>query len=128
MEFVLRVNLDFGYRRILGGIEGRQLRFRRVEFPEVAAGICQAEVVGVGWPVAPGLLVGLGGSGNGGLPAALIAFELGQHVECIGVNERVRPALGGAPDLIEALACGVIVLLPPVQFGQGCQRGKFFFN
>ena len=128
MEFVFRVKLDFRHRLIFGGIEGRHLRFRRAEFPEVAAGVGQAEVVGVGRPVAPGLPVRLGGGGNGGLAAALVAFELCQDVERIGVKERIRPALGGGPDLVEEFARGVVVLLPPVQFGQGRQRGKFFFD
>ena len=75
-----------------GGIR----RFRRAEFLEVAAGVGQAEVVGVGRPVAPGLPVRLGGGGNGGLAVALVAFELCQDVERIGVQERIRPALGGA--------------------------------
>ena len=56
MEFVFRVKLDFRHRLIFGGIEGRHRRFRRAEFPEVAAGVGQAEVVGVGRPIAPGLL------------------------------------------------------------------------
>lgn len=37
MEFVFRVKLDFRHRLIFGGIEGRHLRFRRAEFPEMAA-------------------------------------------------------------------------------------------
>ena len=60
----------------------------------MAAGIGQAEVVGVGRPVAPGLPVCLSGGGNGGLAAALVAFKLCQDVERIGVQERIRPALG----------------------------------
>ena len=44
------------------------------------------------------------------------------------MNERIRPALGGGPDLVEEFACSVVVLLPPVQFGQGGQSGKFFFD
>jgi|SRR5712692_3954313 len=48
MEFVFRVNLAFRHQRIFGCIEGRHLRFRCVEFPEVAAGVGQAEAVGVG--------------------------------------------------------------------------------
>ena len=94
----------------------------------MAAGVGQAEVVGVGRPVAPGLPVRLSGGGNGGLAAALVAFELCQDVERIGVKERIRPALGGGPDLVEEFARGVVVLLLPVQFGQGRQSGKFFFD
>jgi len=128
MEFVFRVNFDFRHRRIFGGVEGRHLRFRRAEFPEVAAGVGQAEVVGVGRPVAPGLPVRLGGGSNGSLAVALVAFELCQDVKCIGVKERVRSALGGGPNLVEEFARGVVILLPPVQFGQGVQSGKFFFD
>jgi hypothetical protein len=128
MEFVFRVKLDCRHRRIVGGIEGRHLWFRRAEFPEMTAGLGQAEVVGIGRPVAPGLLVCLGGGGNGGLAVALVAFKLCQDVERIGVKERIRPARGECPDLLEELARGVVVLLPPVQFSQGRQRGKFFVD
>jgi hypothetical protein len=48
MEFVFRVKLDVRHRFIFRCIEGRHLRFRRAEFPQVAAGVGQAEVVGVG--------------------------------------------------------------------------------
>jgi hypothetical protein len=120
--------LDVRHRLIFGGIEGRHLQFRHTEFPEVAAGVGQAEVVGIGRPVAPGLPVRLSGGGNGGLAMALVTFELCQDVECIGVYERIWPALGGGPDLVEEFARGVVVLLPTVQFGQGRQRGKFFFD
>ena len=128
VEFVIRVKLDFWHRLVLGGIEGRHLRFRRAEILKVAAGVGQAEVVGVGRPVAPGLLVRLSGGGNGGLTAALAVFELRQDIECIGVHEWIRPALGGGPDLVEEFTRGVVVPLSPVQFGQGRQRGKLFFD
>jgi hypothetical protein len=128
MEFVLRVNLDFRHWLISGGIERGHRWFRRAEFLEVVAGVSQAEVVGVGRPIAPRPLVRLCGGGNGGLAAALVAFELGQDVERISVYERIRPALGRDPDLIEEIARGVIVLLPPVQFGQRDKGGKFFFD
>src|SRR5262245_55513181 len=64
MEFVIRIKLDFRHGLIFGGIKGRHRRFRRAEFLEMVAGIGQAEVVSVGRPVAPGLPVRLGGSGN----------------------------------------------------------------
>jgi hypothetical protein len=48
VEFVVRVELDFWHRLISGGIEGRQHWFRHAEFPEVAAGVGQAEMVGIG--------------------------------------------------------------------------------
>jgi hypothetical protein len=67
MEFVFRVKLDLWHWLIFRGIKGRHLRFRRTEFLKVAAGVGQAEVVGVGWPVAPGLPVRFGGGGNGSL-------------------------------------------------------------
>ena len=104
MEFVFRVKVDFWHRLIFGGIEGRQHRFRRSEFPEMAAGVAQAQVVDVGRPIAPSLLVRLNGGGNGGLASALVAFELCQDVSRIGVNERIRPALGRGPDLLEEFA------------------------
>src|SRR5262249_31169307 len=44
MEFVFRVKLDVRHWPMFGGIEGRHLRFRCAEFPEVAAGVAQAEV------------------------------------------------------------------------------------
>src|SRR5262249_470644 len=126
MEFIFRVKLDFRYRLIFGGIEGWHRRFRRAEFLEVAAGVGQAEVIGVGRPVTPGLPVRLGGGGNGGLAAALVAFELCQDVKRIGMKERIWPALGGDPDLVEEVPRGVVGLLPSVQFGQSRQGGKFF--
>ena len=89
MEFVFRVKLDFRHRLIFGSIEGWHHRFRRVELLEVATGVGQAEVVCVGRPVAPGLPVRLGGSGNGGLAAALVAFELCQDVERISMQSRI---------------------------------------
>ena len=128
MEFVFRVKLDCRHWLISSGIEGQRRRFRRAEFLEVAAGVAQAEVVGVGRPVAPGLLVRRGGDSNGSLAAALVTFELCQDVERIGVHERIRPALGGGPDLGEEFVRGVVILLPPVQFGQGRQSRKFFFD
>jgi hypothetical protein len=128
MEFVFWVKLDFWHRLIFGSIEGRHLWFRRTEFPQVAAGIGQAQVVSVGRPVTPGLPVRLGDGGHGSLAAALVAFELCQDVERISVNERIRPALGRGPDLGEEFPRGIVVLLPSVQFGLGCQRGKFFFD
>ena len=128
MEFVFRIKFDVWHWLMFGGIEGWHLWFRRAEFLEVVAGVGHAEVVGVGWPVTPGLPVRLSGGGNSGLAVALVAFELCQDVEGIGVNERIWPALGWSPDLVEEFACGVIVLLLPVQFGQGRQRGQFFFD
>lgn len=68
----------------------------------------------------------IGGSGNGGIAVAPVAFELCQDVERIGVQESIWPTLDGGPDLVEEFAYGVIVLLSPVQFGQGVQSGKFF--
>ena len=97
MGFVVRVKLDFWHWRILGGIEGRHLRFRRAEFLDVATGVGQAEVVGVGRPVAPGLPIRLSGGGDGGLAVVLIAFKLCQDIERIGVQERIRPVRGGGP-------------------------------
>src|SRR5262245_57886361 len=112
MEFIFRVKLDVRHRYIFGGIEGRHHRFWRTEFLEVTAGISQAEVVGVGRPVAPGLPVRLGGGGNSSLAMVLVALELCQDVECISVQERIRTVLGGGPDLVEEFACGIVVLLP----------------
>jgi hypothetical protein len=128
MEFVFRVKLDLRHRFISRGIKGRQLRFWRVEFSEVTAGVAQAQVVGVGRPIAPSLPVGLSGDGNGGLVAALVTFKLCLDVERVGVHERIRPALGGGPDLVEEFACGVVILLLPGKFGKGHQRGQFFFD
>src|SRR5262249_50069936 len=121
MAFVFRVKLDVWHRRIFGGIEGWHHRFRRAEFLKVAAGVGQAEVVGVGRSIAPGLPVRLGGGGNSGLAVALVEFELCQDVERIGMKERIWPALSVGPDLVKESVRSVVVLLP-VQFSQGCQR------
>ena len=126
MEFVFRVKLDVRHRLVFGDIEGRHRWFRRAEFLKVAAGIGQAKVVGVGRPVTPGLPIRLSGGSNGGLAMALVMFKLGQDIERIGVKERIRPALGGGPDLVEEFARGVVVLLLPVQFGQSGESGEFF--
>ncbi len=69
----------------------------------------------------------MGGCGDGLLQIASIAFELSQNVAGIGVEERIRPALGRRPDLVEEFARGIAVRVLPVQFGQGSQGREFFF-
>jgi hypothetical protein len=59
---------------------------------------------------------------------ALVTFELCQDIERISMKKRIRPALDGGPDLVEEFARDVVVLLPPVQFGQGGESGEFFFD
>jgi hypothetical protein len=59
---------------------------------------------------------------------AKIAFELGQHVASVGVPERVRPALGWYPDVIEQVASGVVLLPLSVHFGQRRQGRQFFLD
>lgn len=88
----------------------------------------QPVVVGVWRPLAPGQPIRRQRRFDGRCSVARIALDLAQHVAGIGVEERVRPALGGIPDLVEQLAGLLWLTLLQCQFRQRNQGGQFFLH
>ena len=72
-----------------GGVEGGQVGFGGVEVAQVLAGGLQAPVVGVGRAIAPSEAVGFGGGGYGRFGIARVAFDAGEEVEGVGVEQGV---------------------------------------
>lgn len=103
--------------------------FGRAESGEELLRVGEAVVVGVvGRAVAPGEFVGARGGGNGGVAMALVALDPGEDIPRVRVPERIRPAFGGRPDLLEQFACGAVLPTLTVELGQRGQRGEFFFD
>ena len=78
--------------------------------------------------VAPSKLVGLRGGSDGGIAIALVTLDLGEDVEGVGVEERIRSAFSGIPDLVEKIARDGEFALAAVEFGEGGENGEFFFD
>src|ERR1041385_1672759 len=98
------------------------------------ARVGEAVMVGVtlfavgGDAVAPGEGVGFGGGSDRGAGVVLVAFDLGEDVEGVGVEKGARAAFREVPDLVEEFAGGHGFSFAAVEFGEGDESGKFFFD
>src|ERR1043166_5236629 len=98
------------------------------------AGVGESVVIGVanfaigGDAVAPGQRVSFRGGGDGGFAMALVALDLGEDVQGVGMEKRIRAAFGGIPDLVEEVAGDGGFVFAPVEFGQRSEGGKFVFD
>src|ERR1039458_1663759 len=123
-----RVDLNFRHRFVFGFVEGREHGFGRAEGSEVRFGFFESPVIGEGRAVAPGFLIGFGGGFDGGGGVAGVALDLGQHIQGVSMEERVRAASGEFPDVVKQFARGGGVALAAIEFGKCGQRWEFFFD
>jgi hypothetical protein len=85
-------------------------------------------VIGARRAIAPSEFVGVRRGGDSGFAVALVALYPGEDIARVRVKERIRPALGGCPDLFEQFTRGALLPAVPVQLGQCGQGGEFFFD
>lgn len=90
--------------------------------------LLQTIVIRMGRPLTPSQPIRRPRRFYGRCGVARIAFELAEHIVGIGVEERVWPALGGVPDLIQQFAGLRRLALLPGEFRECGKGGQFFFD
>lgn len=98
------------------------------------ARVGESVVIGVarfpigGDAVAPRQLVSFRRGGNGGFAVALVALDLGENVQRVGVECRKWATFGDIPNLFEQFPSNGEFVLAAVEFSERCEGGKFFFD
>src|SRR6185312_2288883 len=115
-------------------IERRKLWLGRAEFLKMLVRISESVVICVAhfairrYTVAPSQRVRFRSGGDGGFVVTFVTFDLREHVQGVGVEDGIRAAFGGIPNLIEEFAGDGGFVFAPVEFGLRGECGEFFFE